>query len=152
MKRAVLILVLGLAAAVAAYACVYHFCTASSRGLQETARPELAWLKDEFHLNDAEFQRVAGLHAGYLPQCAVFCRQIAVENNRLHSLLENATNATPEIDAALADTARLRAQCQQTMLRHFFDVSRTMPPAEGRRYLAWVTARTFPGAGMEGMP
>jgi hypothetical protein len=29
------------------------------------------------------------------------------------------------------------------MLRHFYEVSRTMPPEQGRRYLAWVQERTF---------
>jgi hypothetical protein len=29
------------------------------------------------------------------------------------------------------------------MLRHFYEVSRTMPPEEGRRYLQWVQERAF---------
>jgi hypothetical protein len=28
------------------------------------------------------------------------------------------------------------------MLKHFFEVSRTMPAEQGRRYLAWVQAQT----------
>jgi hypothetical protein len=29
------------------------------------------------------------------------------------------------------------------MLRHFFQVSQTMPPEQGRRYLAWVKEKAF---------
>jgi hypothetical protein len=29
------------------------------------------------------------------------------------------------------------------MLQHFFEVSRTMPPAQGARYLAWISEQTF---------
>ena len=28
------------------------------------------------------------------------------------------------------------------MLKHFFEVSRTMPPEQGRRYLTWVQEQT----------
>jgi hypothetical protein len=28
------------------------------------------------------------------------------------------------------------------MLQHFYDVSRTMPPEQGKRYLAWVQQQT----------
>jgi hypothetical protein len=28
------------------------------------------------------------------------------------------------------------------MLKHFFEVSRTMPPEQGKRYLAWVRENT----------
>jgi hypothetical protein len=56
---------------------------------------------------------------------------------------------TPEIEAAVAESARLRGECQRNMLKHFYEVSRTMPPEQGRRYLAWVQERTcLSGEGM----
>ena len=76
MKRGVLILALGLFTAVAAFACVYLVCIAPARSLQRNERPELAWLKEEFNLGDAEFKRVSELHAAYLPECQERCRQI----------------------------------------------------------------------------
>jgi len=36
----------------------------------------------------------------------------------------------------------MRADCQAEMLKHFFEVSRTMPAEQGKRYLAWVQAQT----------
>ena len=143
MKKGVLILVLGLLAAAAAYGCIYFVCMSPVRSLQQSDKPELAWLKEEFKLSDAEFKRVSELHAAYLPQCRDMCREIDAQNVKLQTLLSGATNMTPEITAALTETARLRSECQSMMLRHFFQVSQTMPPEEGRRYLAWVKQKAF---------
>lgn len=149
MKKGILILVLGLIAAAAAYGCAYLVCTASARSLQRSNQPEVAWLKDEFQLKDAEFNRVSELHAAYLPQCRDMCRQIDANNVKLQTLLSSATNMTPEITAALAESARLRSECQSMMLHHFFQVSQTMPPNQGSRYLSWVKQKAFlPDYGM----
>jgi hypothetical protein len=69
MKKGVVILLLGLVVAAAAYGCVYFVCTAPARTLQNGDKPELAWLKEEFKLRDSEFKRVSELQASYLPQC-----------------------------------------------------------------------------------
>ena len=143
MKKGVLILVLGMVAAAVAYGCIYFACTSPARGLQQSSKPELAWLKQEFNLSDAEFKRVTDLHAAYLPQCAEMCRQIDAQNQQLKELLASTNQITPEIEAAISESSRLRAECQRNMLKHFYDVSRTMPPEQGRRYLAWVQERTF---------
>jgi hypothetical protein len=152
-KRGVLILVLGLLTAAAAYGCVYFACTSCARRLEHSDKPELAWLKDEFNLTDAEFKRISELHAAYLPKCREMCREIDAQNAHLQELLANATNATPEIDAALAEAAQTRSECQRMMLRQFFQVSQTMPPEQGRRYLAWVKEKVFlPDYGMNEKP
>ncbi len=143
MKKGVLILVLGLLAAAAAYGCIYFVCTSSARNLRQSDKPELAWLKEEFKLSDTEFKRVSDLHAAYLPQCRDMCREIDAHTVKLQTLLSGATNMTPEITAALTETARLRSECQSMMLRHFFQVSQTMPPEQGRRYLGWVKDKAF---------
>ena len=149
MKKGLLILLLGLVAAVGAYGCIYFACTAPVRSLQRSEKPELAWLKEEFHLSDADFKRVSELHAAYLPQCSDMCRGIDAHNVKLQTLLSDATNMTPEIAASLTESARMRSQCQTMMLRHFFQVSQTMPPEQGRRYLSWVKKKAFlPDYGM----
>ena len=43
---------------------------------------------------------------------------------------------TTAAEEKLVEIASLRARCQADMLRHFDDVSRAMPPAQGARYLA----------------
>ena len=83
------------------------------------------------------------LHEAYLPECAERCRLIDAQNQRLQELLAQATNVTPEIRALLQQRAQTRATCEAEMLKHFIAVSRTMPPEQGRRYLAWVERQTF---------
>ena len=81
------------------------------------------------------------------------CRKIDTQNVQLQKLLAGATNVSPEIEGALAEASRLRADCQTMMLRHFMQVSQTMPPEQGRRYLAWVKEKAFlPNYGMTEKP
>jgi hypothetical protein len=142
MKRAVIVLTAGLLAAVVAYCCVYSFSTASHRKLLASKAPELLWLKNQFHLSDAEFARISELHAAYLPQCRERCRRIEEQSDKLKSLLASVATMTPEIEGILVERAKMQAECQAEMLKHFFEVSRTMPPEQGRRYLAWVQEQT----------
>ncbi len=143
MRKGIIILIFGLVTAAAAYGCIYFVCTASARNLQSSDRPELQWLKDEFKLSDAEFKRVTDLHEAYLPKCREMCARIDAQNAVVQKMLENADHMTPEIGDALSQAAMLRAQCQRQMLGHFFEVSRSMSPEQGRRYLSWVNEKAF---------
>lgn len=143
MKRALLILISGFAAAVLAYFCLYHWCMADARGMAHSEAPELAWLKSEFHLGDAEFKRISTLHESYLKGCAARCRLIDEKNEALKAMLARTNGVTPEIERALGEAAQLRAECQKQMLQHFYEVSENMAPEQGRRYLAWVQERTL---------
>ena len=143
MKKAGLILLLGLVVSTAAFSGFYYFGTASCRALARDPQPELAWLKKEFKLSDAEFARIVKLHEAYLPQCAQRCLRIAEQNRKLEQLLSQASSLTPEIQNVLAERAKTRADCEAEMLQHFLEVSRTMPPEQGRRYLEWVEQQTF---------
>jgi Spy/CpxP family protein refolding chaperone len=150
MKRGWIILGLGLLACVAAFSGFYHVSTASHRAMLKESSPELAWLKKEFHLSDEDFARIAQLHAAYLPQCQKRCRIIEEQNEKLQQLLATNTTVTAETENLLSERAKTRAECEATMLKHFLEVSRAMPPEQGRRYLAWVQEQTFlRGQGME---
>jgi hypothetical protein len=150
MKRGALILLLGLAVATAAFAGFYYLCTASCRKLMCQPQPELAWLKKEFHLTDAEFNRISQMHAAYFPKCQQRCQRIAEQDRQLQQLLASATSLTPQIQDLIAERARTRGECETEMMKHFLAVSQTMPPEEGRRYLSWVEEHIFQrGQGME---
>jgi hypothetical protein len=142
MRRGILILALGLVGAALAYCCVYLVGTAMPRALMRSEQPELAWLQHEFNLGDAEFKRISELHAGYLPQCMARCRRIDQLNDTLSHALATTTQVTPDIERLLSERAQMRAVCQTEMLKHFFAVSRTMPPEQRKRYLAWVQENT----------
>jgi hypothetical protein len=104
---------------------------------------DLSWLRDEFHLSDAEMARIQKLHEGYLPKCAGICAKIAAKKSELESALNGSTNVSPIVQQKLAEIAALRAQCQGQMLQHFTEVSQTMPPEQGRRYLAEMQRLTL---------
>jgi hypothetical protein len=149
-KKTVNILLLGLGLGLAAFLAFYYFGTASCREIMHSDQPELAWLKKEFRLDDAEFRRITRLHEAYLPQCAARCHRTEQLTQKLRQLLSQSAEVTPEVQRILEERARMRAECEVEMMRHFLEVSRTMPPEQGRRYLDWVQAQTsLWGGGME---
>lgn len=103
----------------------------------------LAWLRKEFHLNDAQMARIKTLHEDYVSQCAAMCRMVAAKKQEVAAALGNTTNVGPVAEQKLAELAACRAQCQSRMLRYFVEVSQVMPPAEGRRYLAEMQSFTL---------
>ncbi len=143
MRQTRSVLVFGVVLAVATFIAIFFFGTARHRSLERSAQPELAWMKDEFHLSDETFNHVVQLHAAYMPKCAEMCRRIDEKSGRLHQLLQATNVMTDEIKQALSDAAQVRQECQTAMLEHFYEVSRAMPPEEGKRYLAWVQRRTL---------
>lgn len=136
MKRPLIIFLLGIALAVGGYCAVYLSKTSSARSMGAEGNPELAWLRREFGLGDAEFERIRELHEGYLPQCAAMCAKIAKANEELEGLVTQTNTVTPEINGKLAEIGRLRQECQSQMLSHFYAVSQSMPPEQGRRYMS----------------
>jgi hypothetical protein len=151
MKRPWLILMAGLLLAAGAYVGTYYAGTASCHNLEQSPAPELAWLKEEFHLSDAEFARISQMHESYLAGCAERCRRIDEKNVHLKQLLAATNKVTPEIEQVLMETAQLRAECHKEMLQQFYQVSQTMPPEQGKRYLAWVQERTILADAHQGM-
>lgn len=144
MTRPWLIVFGGLLAAVVAFNCAYLVETASVRALAGSRQPALAWMQQEYHLNDGQFARLCALHDAYRPKCKEMCRQIDAKNAELKKMLA-ATNGiiTPEINRTLAEAAQIRAECQAGMLEYFSLVAQTMPPEQGRRYLQWVWQETL---------
>ncbi len=150
MKKSALILLLGLLVSAAAFSGFYYLGTVRCRDMMRESKPELAWLKKEFKLSDAEFARISQLHEAYLPRCRERCMRIKEQNEKLKQLLSQSETVTPEIQNLLAERAKTRAECEAEMLKHFLEVSRTMPPQQGQRYLAWVEQQTsLRGQGME---
>ena len=143
MKRSLTIFAAGVLLAFAVYGALFWAGTASRRELLRSNAPELLWLKQEFKLSETEFQRVCRLHEAYLPHCVEMCKRIDAKNAELRNLLSATNTLTPELDAKLSEAAQLRLDCQKAMLKHFYEVSQTMPPDQGKRYLAWVQQKTF---------
>jgi Heavy-metal resistance len=130
-------LVLGAAIFAGSYLVGQRACSMMS------SADDLSWLRNEFHLNDADMARVRQLHEGYLPQCAEMCAKLAAKKAEVAAALAKGINVTAEAQKKLTELGELRAQCQGQMLQHFINVSHAMPPAEGRRYLAEMERMTI---------
>jgi hypothetical protein len=141
MNRSLVILLGTLVLGVALFGGSYF---AGQRACRMTSSADdLSWLRDEFHLSAADMARIQKLHEGYLPKCAEMCAKIAAKKAELETALTGTTNVNPAAQEKLAEVAALRAQCQAQMLQHFIEVSQTMPPEPGRRYLAEMQRLTL---------
>ncbi len=143
MKRVWPIVLGGLLVALLAYAATYFVCSASSREMAKQPEPGLAWLQKEFQIPNPEFARIRKLHEAYSAACLERCRRIDAKNAELERLLASTNTITPQMEKTLQEAAQIRAECQAAMLQHFYEVSQTMPPEQGRRYLSWVISRTL---------
>lgn len=143
MNRSLILLFGAFALGVAIFVGAYFVSQRACLMCQTATSDNLAWLKMEFHLSDVEMSRIRKLHADYEPQCMEMCAQVAAKKRELADALANATNVTTEAQSKLSELHALRAQCQTQMLRHFFEVSRTLPPEQGRRYLAEMEKLTL---------
>ena len=139
MKRTFLIFFTGLLLALGAFCVGFR---AKTTGLPASHSDELAWLKTEFQINAQDFDQIARLHAEYKPHCKEMCRRIDQHDKRVRQLLAATNSLTPELESLLREGAQLRAECQRDMLKHFYAVSRQMPPQQAKRYLDWVCRET----------
>ena len=126
--------VVGLSSAIARYLWAQHLVPPGD---------DLVWFRREFRLSEDEFQRIRGLHEGYLPKCGELCERIARSKQELHAALAASDGFTRTAEQKLLEIGTLRAQCQAQMLRHFQEVSQAMPPEQGRRYLAEMKRLTL---------
>jgi Spy/CpxP family protein refolding chaperone len=137
-KRPTIVLLAGLLAAVAGYCGLFFHGTKEQREMLRSAAPELSWLKKEFDLGDAEFEQIARLHERYLPRCEELCQRIAAKNVELRQMVTSPNVDAKAVELKLKEAGDLRVECQRNMFNHFLEVSRQMPPEQGRRYLQWV--------------
>jgi hypothetical protein len=101
-------------------------------------RDALAWLRTDFHLDDAQFAEIKQLHAAYSVECEAHCRAIQ-EAAMARNTLKAATGAEPAaLAAAEQRVQQLRAVCESAIAAHVREVASKMAPREGERYLALV--------------
>ena len=128
-----------LAGALAFFAC-YRAAVVPECCRDHPAAKELGWLRHEYRLSDAQFERIEQLHADYAPRCAQMCQRVAAQRARLAALIQAARETSPEVTEALQATAALEQECRQATLSHIYAVAAVMPPEEGRRYVASMSA------------
>ena len=123
MKNFLITLAVALAASAAAFAGIYAMNDRPALRQAVHEGDAMAWLREEFHLNEAQFAAVKKLHADYNAVCADHCMAIMAAKQR---------------GAPAAELAALEKTCVDAMAAHFRKVAALLPPGEGERYLALV--------------
>jgi len=135
MKKNLLLLAAMLLLAAGGYCAYYHFATSEMSSMLGKSQGEMEWLRQEFQLTDAQFEKIDALHAAYRPQCDRMCEKVAESRIRLDHLIDANRSVTPEVESAFKEYALLEEQCRQAMLGHIYDVSAAMSPESGARYV-----------------
>ncbi len=66
------------------------------------------------------------------------CARIAQTDERLANLICSSQAMTPEIQAAIVETDRLRSECRTKMLEHFYRIAGELPAQKQHEYLEVV--------------
>lgn len=135
MKRAILVLAVALIAGVTAFSLMRSHKTGGSHGTLLDTMPELGWLRSELDLTDSQFTKVGELHAAYRPKCVGMCDRIEKAHERLDALARAGGQVSPELKAAIADHARIHAECQEAMIEHLYRTADVLDEEQAKRYL-----------------
>src|ERR1700675_3057621 len=76
----VAILAVTFAAGLGAFWLCTYFGTSDLRSVNADRNADLMWLRREFDLTDAQFQRIQALHTVYASKCDVMCQRIMSAN------------------------------------------------------------------------
>lgn len=131
----VAILFAPIAAGFGAFWLCTFFGTADLRSVSSDRDAELVWLRREFHLTDAQFQRIQALHTAYVGKCDLTCQRIMDANAMLDAAISRSRRVTPEIQQTMGEVARVQQECQQSMLAHAYEISEQMDPSSAEQYL-----------------
>jgi hypothetical protein len=150
MKRGFFTLLLVVVVAVGVYGISYWCAIAPARDMLARSGGEMEWLRHEYHLNDAQFARIEQLHREYTPKCDRMCEKIMKADVRLDEIIGANASVTPEVEAALKESAAVQEECRQAMLGHIYAVSAEMSREDGARYLQMMKTRIIePALGHE---
>lgn len=141
MKRLLLSIVPALLIGALAFGLCYYFATRPMRQIADESG--IAWLAQEFHLSTEQAARVQKLHDDYDPRCEEMCRKVVATNARLERMISERREVTPEMEAALRETAELQAACRREMLIYIYAVAGMLPEGERERYLALMKPRVL---------
>src|SRR5438270_2083569 len=80
------------------YACNF-LATRELRDMAQAPNGELQWLRQEFHLSDAQFKNIASLQIAYAPVCNEMCRKSMEANAKLDRLVSENREVTVVLEA-----------------------------------------------------
>lgn len=125
----------------------FVFLTAAAAGAalwatRESLRPRenpqevgLRWLKDEYHLDEATFEKVSAMHRDYFRQCDKMCRQIDEADRPLVWRARHQKRRPDELTAQLTRDQLVCGDCEKAATEHLKQVAALMPGESGQRFL-----------------
>jgi len=141
MKRVLFVLLLTLFVSLAGYFISYELATRPAKCMLAHPNSGMVWLREEYHLSEAQYNKIAKMHDDYRPTCERMCQRIADANAKVHALIASNRNVTPETEAALKEWALVQNECRLAMLAHVYAVSAEMNPEDASRYVKMATDR-----------
>ena len=130
----------GFGAALGAFFVCEYAATRQMRSMMTASDGELLWLRREFNLTDAQYNRIKLLHEKYSAQCDLMCQRIAEVNARLDALISANREVTPALASTINEASRVQEDCRRAMLAHIYEVGAIMTPSSGARYVDMMKA------------
>ncbi len=95
----------------------------------------MAWLKKEYELDEATFEKVTAAHRRYFRECERRCHDLADVNR--HFLSETQEDAPPQSDLDAVQMLResICHDCRMAMITHVHEVAALMDEKAGRRFV-----------------
>ena len=140
MKRGLWIIIVALVAGLTSFWITHSQCCcslpdSSAEHEEHSLLPELAWLRHEFKLTDAQFAKASELHVAYRPTCEALCAKVIASHAKIKKIVDGGTQVSPELTSALQEHAALHVECQTAMLTHLYQTAACFTPEQSRSYL-----------------
>ena len=123
-------------------------------GVREAVRSQdtMAWLRAEFCLSEAQYEKLRVMHAEHAQACAGHCREVRAARADLQAR-RTAGAAATALDAAELRVTEAVAVCERETLAHIQRCAAQMDAEQGRRYEALMRAqlRKFKHEGPAGL-
>lgn len=131
------LLLLGLLAGAAGFAA---FRTGGDPAVRRALERQdaLAWLRADFHLNDAQFAAIKRLHDAYASVCDEHCRRIREAMDAREALQRSGRASPGELATADRRVEELVLVCESAIATHIRACAAHMAPEAAERYLALV--------------
>ncbi len=138
MRRLFVIIIVALLCGTASFFFTRSKQASASNDILLDQLPELAWLQTELKLTDAEYEKVKALHQSYRPKCEELCHRVHTSHQAAVELATKSRKIDPALAAAIAEHARVTADCQKAMLEHIYETASSLTPDKAKVYLERV--------------
>ena len=141
MNRGFLVLVLGCAVGIFAHFAYFNFHRPQDPG---TLEGQLAWMKSELQLSDAQFERIKELHEASSPRLRALASQVAQMQAEFVAF-ENTRRTSDRVDfiefARFVEVRRnINRECLDSTRRLVMAAANEMNPRQREQYLGIVAA------------